>query len=185
MAQAHDEFEALIQASYSSWELAQLSGNLGECMAEPMTPSREDFLAYFDGFLEVVVGEENIDAIRIYKNQFFESLKIGQHIAYGTETRVSRVASYVTDDGTNKFSWVFTGNGDVVGKFRDMVIKPWYDIASELRPRDEKPFLRPHGLFVVLSNGKAVQTGGEIQELGETTYVPLSHGKPELFRILR
>jgi hypothetical protein len=73
----------------------------------------------------------------------------------------------------------------IYGDFLSMDIRSWLDIPSSEAAIGASYFYEiDNGLHVIMSGSRLEQPDGSVEILGDVT-VPLNHGKPELYRVLR
>lgn len=156
----------------------------------PFLPDRHDLLKYFDWFLREI-GKATEPETRVeLEYDFLEMLSTIAHVAPGTGTKIERISSFAIEtdeeDGSDLLAWGITsGQASIVGSFDSFRIGEWFDVESGEQLEHEWLYKMPYGLMIALSGAKLYYEDGGIDELSGVTYVPLNHGIPELYKIVR
>lgn len=186
MSQIDDEFKRLVGVAFTAEEQERFDQPDCAFTTERLIPGREELLRDFDGLLEVLLGVKQEEEARRHKDRFLGDIALKVNISFGTELRVSKASSFVTQVATGELAWgVLNGGADIFGDFAGLSIAPWYDVPTDEHPEEEDLYFRDCGLMIAVTNPHLVFADGERQPLDGRSLVPLNHGMPEMYRVLR
>jgi len=168
---------------FSPEEEMAIERQLSAYCTEPLQPSREELLDYFDGLLETIIGAE-LPVAKARVEDFFTQISRLLNLAAGTEVQIEKAMSLTVCQEDTSPKWeVFYDGIRLMGKFSGLAVMPWYDISLYEEQENLAVYRRPYGLFVALEEAHAIEDI-ELIDIG-SIYVPLNHGLPKLYRVLR
>jgi hypothetical protein len=185
-----DPFMDLMGRAFSPADLRRMSLSVSPYTIEPMQPGRNELLAHFDGLLEqlLLAREQKVKRAKI--ETFLGNLAGLIEVSPGEPLWVKRPMSYKTRFSDGEYGWGVLRGDDAVlrGDFGGMVVDEWFDIPLGIEEPEEDElelYRREQGLLVVIANPELAFEDGDVLPLEGLTGVPLNHGMPELYRVLR
>lgn len=148
---------------------------------EPLDPSRSELLAcFYDALPDLSPQREEGDWVGM--SAAFNQLLIPRlyGVRFQQELRIKGARSFFTEEK----GVVLDGEKDITGKFGGFCVESWFNVPfSEAACDDPEPFRVDVGLHLMLDEA-TIQWTTDLEEIGEVL-VPLDHGTPELYKVLR
>lgn len=186
-------FEEIMGQEFDPGESALSSMGSEFYSLEPIIPNTEALLTKMDPFIvelaEVEKKEDEAKGKEVKEmmiDNFLRDLDKWWGVGIGEEVCVRNPSSIIVGAPQTKIRGVLiNGKVELFGTYQCFGVGSWYDTPIGEVPEDDKPYLRKFGLLVVQQSVCMVDEVGEKEFLENNVRVPLHHGMPELFRVLR
>lgn len=186
MSYSREAFDDVVDGLFTPQQIDGFEQYFTGRYVEQLYPGREELLEAFDKLSIILDSDQTQPEKDYFINRFLLDLANNEALEAGRQLEITDVRSCVVDSENGKQQIVFFPERiSLVGNYCGIVIGPWYDAPlGEFLPEDLEPYKKPLGLYICLSEA-VVEYGNIPTEELPVARIPLNHGAPELFGIIR
>ncbi len=182
---ADEDFSRILQGSFSPEEIAEAekAAACNPYALEPVLPNREMLLEYLQAMLVALTDMRVERDWEQLTAEFANNVTSILDIHSGDEVLVREPRSFLGPEGS---FGVLDGSSEISGDFFGMCVEDWFDVPFEEGAlQDVERYKTEAGLHVMIGGAALSSPFDESREALGMILVPLNHGRPELYKVLR